>query len=250
MATPTHLQKIGLLQNYADTREDNINALFQMALERVAFLPFGLLIDMWRWNVFSNQIPESRWNTEWWNMRKKYQKVEPPNGEVRGEEYFDAGAKYHVPADSKYMSYFVAHILEFQLHRAMCITAGQYDPNNPEQNPLHKCDIHNSLEAGEKLKAGLSLGLSKHWSEALREMTGETELKAEALIEYFSPLLDYLREENEKWELNESSNRIPVIVGSVIGALLALAIIGYGIYLYRKKKLAKKNIGIISTSAE
>uniref|UniRef100_A0A1B0D1L8 Angiotensin-converting enzyme n=1 Tax=Phlebotomus papatasi TaxID=29031 RepID=A0A1B0D1L8_PHLPP len=215
VATPTHLQKIGLLQNYADTREDNINALFQMALERVAFLPFGLLIDMWRWNVFSNQIPESRWNTEWWNMRKKYQKVEPPNGEVRGEEYFDAGAKFHVPADSKYMSYFVAHILEFQLHRAMCITAGQYDPNNPEQNPLHKCDIHNSLEAGEKLKAGLSLGLSKHWSEALREMTGETELKADALIEYFSPLLDYLREENE----NGSS------MNQATGSLLSLGLL-------------------------
>ncbi|GAB0092396.1 Angiotensin-converting enzyme [Sergentomyia squamirostris] len=247
VSTPTHLQKIGLLQNYADTIEDNINALFQMALERVAFLPFGLLIDMWRWNVFSGTIPESNWNTEWWNMRKKYQKVEPPNGEIRGEEFFDAGAKYHVPADSKYMSYFVAHILEFQLHRSMCITAGQYNPDAPEQNPLHKCDIHNSLAAGERLKAGLSLGLSKHWSEALQEMTGETELNAAALLEYFAPLLEFLNEENEKWgQTTEESNKIPIIVGSVIGGLLALGIIGYLIYLFRKKRMAKKNVGEIT----
>uniref|UniRef100_A0A7G3ADB7 Angiotensin-converting enzyme n=1 Tax=Lutzomyia longipalpis TaxID=7200 RepID=A0A7G3ADB7_LUTLO len=248
VSTPTHLQKIGLLQNYADTREDNINALFQMALERVAFLPFGLLIDMWRWDVFSGAIPESNWNAEWWNMRKRYQKVEPSNGETRGEEFFDAGAKFHVPADCKYMSYFVAHILEFQLHKAMCITAGQYDPINPTANPLHKCDIHNSLEVGEKLRAGLGLGLSKHWSEALREMTGETELSAAALLEYFSPLVEYLQEENEKWELKEeeTSNRIPVIVGSVIGSLLAVCLIGYGIYLFRKRRIAKKQVGEIT----
>uniref|UniRef100_A0A1L8DQS2 Angiotensin-converting enzyme n=1 Tax=Nyssomyia neivai TaxID=330878 RepID=A0A1L8DQS2_9DIPT len=221
VASPTHLQKIGLLKDYADTMEDNINALFQMALERVAFLPFGLLIDKWRWNVFSGAIPESQWNAEWWNMRKQYQKVEPPNGETRGEDFFDPGAKFHVPSDYKYMSYFVAHILEFQLHKAMCITAGQYNPNNPTANPLHKCDIHGELAVGDKIRAGLSLGLSKHWSEALFEMTGERELSAAALLEYFSPLVDYLEDANANWQLKEetTSNRIPVIVGSVIGSL-------------------------------
>lgn len=195
VSTPKHLEKMKLLENYEDSEADNINALFKMALERVAFLPFGLLIDMWRWDLFSGAVNERQWNQHWWKLREKYQKVKAPS--ARNESFFDAGAKYHIPADVQYIAYFVAHILEFQLHRSLCITAGQYDPTDPNK-PLHKCDIDSSLEAGKKIKAGLSLGLSKHWSEALKAMTGETEISGAALVEYFKPLYDYLKRENEK----------------------------------------------------
>lgn len=196
VSTPQHLKKVNLLDEYEDSEDDNINALFKMALERVAFLPFGLLIDKWRWDVFSGSAPETEWNKRWWEYRTKYQKIKPPNG-ARGEEFFDPGAKYHIPADSQYIAYFVAHILEFQLHRAVCIEAGQYNKTDPAK-PLHKCDIDGSLAAGAKIRDGLKLGLSKHWSEALFAMTGEREISGEAIFDYFQPLYDYLKKENEK----------------------------------------------------
>jgi peptidyl-dipeptidase A len=195
VSTPKHLQTVKLLENYADSEADNINALFHMALERVAFLPFGLLIDKWRWDLFSGETPETQWNQHWWELREKYQKVRAPS--TRGEEYFDAGAKYHIPADSQYIAYFVAHILEFSFYKSLCIEAGQYDTANPSANPLHKCDFYQSQQAGDKLRAGLEMGLSKHWSEALQVLTGSPNITATALMEYFAPLKTFLAKENQ-----------------------------------------------------
>lgn len=149
VATPHHLQRIGLLENYTDTFENNINALYSEALSRVAFLPFGLLIDKWRWDVFNKTVPESQWNEHWWHLREQYQKVSPPV--ARNETDFDPGAKFHVPANVPYISYFVSHLLEFQFYRSLCIEAKQYDPENPDAQPLHKCDFYQSKEAGKKL---------------------------------------------------------------------------------------------------
>jgi peptidyl-dipeptidase A len=210
VSTPTHLKKIGLLDNYADTDQDNINALFKMALERVAFLPFGLLIDKWRWDVFSGEVKEDKWNEHWWNLREKYQKVKAPID--RSETDFDAGAKYHIPADSQYIAYFIAHILQFQMHRAVCKEAGQYDPADPTK-PLHKCDIDKSTAAGMKIRAGLELGLSKHWSVALERMTGETEISGDAVMEYFKPLYEFLKEAND-------GATTKAFFGIVIGSLI------------------------------
>lgn len=126
--------------------------------------------------------------------REKYQKIRSPTR--RNEKFFDAGAKFHVPGDTQYMSYFVAHILEFQFFKALCLEANQYEPNNPSK-PLHKCDIYGSKAAGNRLRAGLSLGSSVHWSEALSRITnGDRDISADALLEYFQPLHEYLKQEN------------------------------------------------------
>ncbi|XP_055551685.1 angiotensin-converting enzyme-like [Wyeomyia smithii] len=196
VATPQHLQKVGLLEDYADSEADNINALFEMALERVAFLPFGYLIDMWRWDVFSGAVNGSNWNSHWWSLREKYQKVYAPV--TRTEDDFDPGAKYHIPANSQYIAYFLAHILEFQFYRSLCIEAGQYDPSNSTSDPLHKCDFYNSKAAGNKLKEGLSLGYSEDWTFALEKLTGERKISGQALLEYFAPLYTFLQQENRK----------------------------------------------------
>lgn len=148
VANPRHLVKIGLVDKYEDTKENNINALYKEALERVAFLPFGLLIDKWRWDVFSKKVEKNEWNKHWWNLRKKYQKVSPPVD--RSENDFDPGAKFHVPANSQYISYFVSHILEFSFYKSLCIEAGEYGPNKPG-SPLHACDFYRSKAAGKKL---------------------------------------------------------------------------------------------------
>lgn len=119
------------------------------ALERVAFLPFGLLVDKWRWDAFSGKISVNEWNAHWWKLREQYQKVSAPV--ERSENDFDPGAKFHVPADSQYISYFISHVLEFSFYKSLCIEAGQYDPNNPTKNPLHACDFYKSKAAGSKL---------------------------------------------------------------------------------------------------
>lgn len=199
VSTPQHLKTVGLLDNYDDSEADNINALFFMALERVAFLPFGLLIDKYRWDIFSGAVPENQWNQHWWKLREQYQKIQAPS--VRGEEFFDAGAKYHVPADVPYIRYFVAHILEFSFYKSLCIEAGQYDPAKPLEKPLHKCDFYQNKAAGTKLKAGLELGLSKHWNETLKTLTGEDDMSAQALMEYFAPLYTFLKKQNEASDL-------------------------------------------------
>lgn len=148
VSNPLHLMKIGLIGNYSASFENDVNALYMEALKRIAFLPFGLLIDKWRWHVFSGETPKSNWNAHYWELREQYQKVTPPV--TRSEKYFDPGAKFHVPANSKYISYFISHMLEFSFFKALCIEAGQYDPSSTAA-PLHYCDFYKSKKAGKKL---------------------------------------------------------------------------------------------------
>ena len=156
------------------------------ALEKVAFLPFGLLIDQWRWKVFSGEIKPADYNKAWWDLRLKYQGIAPPS--PRGEDLFDAGAKYHVPDNTPYTRYFLADILQFQFHRALSKTAGC-------TTALHRCSIYESKDAGAKLNAMLSMGTSKPWPEELAAMTGSKQMDASAIIDYFAPLDKWLDEQ-------------------------------------------------------
>ena len=146
--TPEYLVQIGLLDKAPDASRD-IGLLMSRALEKVAFLPFGLLIDQWRWKVFSGEVAAGDYNKAWWDLRLKYQGVAPPA--PRGEEFFDPGAKYHVPANYSYTRYFLAHILQFQFHRELAKIAGC-------TTPLHRCSIYESKEAGKRLDAMLKMG--------------------------------------------------------------------------------------------
>jgi len=185
--TPEYLAKIGLLARVPDASSD-IGLLLSRALEKVAFLPFGLVIDQWRWKVFSGEIAPDAYNAAWWDLRLKYQGVAPPS--ARGEEFFDPGAKYHVPDDTPYMRYFLAAILQFQFHRALVEVAGC-------SGPLHRCSIYESRAAGERLNAMLSMGLSKPWPEALEALTGSRQMDATAILDYFAPLQAWLEEQTE-----------------------------------------------------
>jgi peptidyl-dipeptidase A len=184
--TPEYLVKIGLLDKPTPASKD-IGLLLSRALEKVAFLPFGLLIDQWRWKVFSGEIPPSRYNATWWDLRLKYQGVAPAI--ARSEADFDPGAKYHVPANVSYTRYFLAAILQYQFHRALSQTAGCKDP-------LHRCSIYGNEQAGERLRKVLALGLSRPWPEALQALTGQRQMDATAILDYFAPLKKWLDEQN------------------------------------------------------
>jgi peptidyl-dipeptidase A len=186
--TPPYLKQLGLINTVPDPSSDT-GFLLQRALDKVAFLPFGYLVDQWRWKVFSGEVGPNDYNRAWWELREKYQGVSAPA--PRTEEDFDPGAKYHVPANVPYSRYFLAHILQFQFHRALCREAGF-------QGPLYQCSIYGNKQAGEKLKQMLAMGLSKPWPEALKAMTGEDKMDATAIIDYFAPLKTWLDAENQK----------------------------------------------------
>ena len=183
--TPEYLVKIGLLDKAPDSSRD-IGLLMARALDKVAFLPFGLLIDQWRWKVFSGEVKPEEYNKAWWDLRLKYQGIAPPS--TRGEEFFDPGAKYHVPDNTPYARYFLADILQFQFHRGLSKAAGC-------TTPLHRCSIYESKEAGQRLNAMLSMGLSKPWPEALDAIDGTKTMDASAILDYFAPLKAWLDEQ-------------------------------------------------------
>jgi peptidyl-dipeptidase A len=185
--TPEYLKKIGLIDTVPASSQD-VDYLLQQALEKVAFLPFGLLVDKWRWEVFSGQVKPAEYNKAWWELRRKYQGIAPPV--ERSEADFDPGAKFHVPGNVPYMRYFLARILQFQFHRALCREAGY-------SGPLNRCSIYGNKAAGEKLNKMLAMGASQPWPEALEALTGEKQLDATALADYFAPLKTWLDEQNK-----------------------------------------------------
>ena len=190
--TPEYLVKIGLLDKTPDASKD-IGLLLARALEKVAFLPFGLMIDQWRWKVFSGEIPPDQYNKGWWDLRLKYQGVAPPA--ARSERDFDPGAKYHVPANVPYTRYFLAYIMQFQFHRALAKAAGC--PVTGSATPLHRCSIYDNKEAGRRLNAMLQMGQSEPWQDAMFELTGQRNLDATAILDYFAPLKKWLDEQNK-----------------------------------------------------
>ena len=186
--TPDYLAEIGLVTAAAQSEEAVINRQMQMALDKIAFLPFGKMIDEWRWAVFSGAISSEDYNAAWWDLRMRYQGVAAPI--ERTEADFDPGAKYHIPANVSYTRYFIARILQFQFQRSLCEAAGH-------EGPLHECSVYNSKEAGDRLWSMLEAGASEPWQDTLEKLTGTREMDATAIIDYFEPLMAWLKEQNE-----------------------------------------------------
>jgi peptidyl-dipeptidase A len=186
--TPAYLAKIGLAPAVPPSREAVINQQMKMALEKIAFLPFGRLIDLWRWRVFSGEITPANYNAAWWELRRHYQGIAPPV--PRTEADFDPGAKYHIPANTPYTRYFLSYILQFQFHQALCAIAGQ-------TGPLNECSIFGSAAAGARYAQMLALGASEPWQDAMQRLTGTRRVDAAAITEYFQPLIGWLTEQNK-----------------------------------------------------
>ncbi|XP_006897856.1 PREDICTED: angiotensin-converting enzyme-like isoform X2 [Elephantulus edwardii] len=187
VSTPRHLQTINLLSSEGSGYEHDINFLMQMALDKITFIPFSYLVDEWRWRVFDGSITKENYNQEWWSLRLKYQGLCPPV--PRSQDDFDPGAKFHIPSSVPYIRYFISFVIQFQFHEALCQAAGH-------QGPLHTCDIYRSKEAGKRLADAMKLGYSKSWPEAMKLITGQPNMSASAMMNYFKPLMDWLLTEN------------------------------------------------------
>jgi peptidyl-dipeptidase A len=187
--TPDYLVQIGLLdQAKVPTPDKDLGLLLKQAMDKVAFLPFGLLVDKWRWGVFSGKIATADYNKGWTELRLQYQGIKPPV--ERSEANFDAGAKYHIPGNTPYTRYFLARILQFQFYKAACDISGW-------KGPLHRCSFYGNKEVGARLNAMLEMGASKPWPDALQAFTGSREMDGTAMIAYFKPLMTFLAKENK-----------------------------------------------------
>jgi peptidyl-dipeptidase A len=186
--TPSYLHQIGLIGAVKRSPEATINQQMMLALDKVAFLPFGKLIDEWRWKVFDGQVKPENYNAAWWQLREQYQGVSAPV--ARTEEDFDPGAKYHIPANTSYTRYFLSYILQFQFHRALCEAAGN-------KGPLYECSVYGNAEAGKRFREMLALGQSQPWQDTLEKLTGTRQMDASAILDYFAPLQGWLKEQNQ-----------------------------------------------------
>ncbi len=186
--TPEYLVQIGLLdRSKVPSADKDVGLLLRQAMDKVAFLPFGLMVDKWRWGVFDGSISATGYNQGWNALRQQYQGITPPV--ARTEADFDPGAKYHIPGNTPYARYFLARILQFQFYKSACDMAGW-------QGPLHRCSFYGNKEVGQRLNAMLALGASKPWPEALQAFTGTREMSARPMLEYFAPLQTWLEQQN------------------------------------------------------
>ena len=186
--TPAYYRSIGLIDAVEDSDEAVINRLMKLALDRVAFVPFGIILDKWRWGTLSGDIPPERYTESWWDLRLRYQGIAAPV--ERSTTDFDPGAKYHVPANAPYLRYFLARILQFQFHRSMCAAAG-YD------GPLYDCSIYGSEAAGKVLSSLMEPGSSQPWQDTMEAAIGSREMDASAMLDYFEPLAEWLEDRNQ-----------------------------------------------------
>jgi len=187
--TPQYLVQIGLLDAARVPAADkDIGLLLKQAMDKVAFLPFGLLVDKWRWGVFAGTIKPANYNAAWTDLRRHYQGIVPPV--ARDETNFDPGAKYHIPGNTPYTRYFLARLLQFQFYEAACKQAGW-------TGPLHRCSFYGNKEVGRRFHAMLEMGASKPWPDALQAFTGSREMSGKSMIAYFKPLMIWLQAQNK-----------------------------------------------------
>ena len=207
--TPKYLASVGLVGAQQQSNEALINAQMRMALAKVAFLPFGLMIDRWRWGVFDGSIKPEGYNKAWWDLKAKYQGVAPVT--ARGEVFFDPGAKYHVPGNTPYTRYFLSHVLQFQFYKALCDTSGH-------TGPLYECSFYGNKAAGQKYWAMLGKGASQPWQQTMKELTGGEKMDAGAVLEYFAPLQTWLKEQNAGQQCGWNAANVAAAVAPVPAA--------------------------------
>ncbi|XP_053603621.1 angiotensin-converting enzyme-like isoform X1 [Plodia interpunctella] len=195
VSSPKHLRRVGLINGDTEDEQTEINQLYKMGIDKIVFLPFAYTLDLFRYGVFRGTTTPEDYNCHFWRLREELQGVEPPVN--RTEEDFDAAAKYHVSANVEYARYYVSFIIQFQFHRALCSHAGEYIPGDITKK-LVDCDIYQSIAAGNALSNMLKMGSSKPWPDAMEALTGQREMKADGLLEYFRPLHDWLTAENQR----------------------------------------------------
>ena len=188
--TPSYLKDIDFIseEEAERSKENAIGLLMKQALEGVVAVPWTLMLDKWRMAVFDGNLSDDQLNDYWWELREKYQGVASPI--ERPVDAFDPGAKYHIPGNTPYTRYYLARVLQYQFHEALCESMG-FDGD------LHECSIYGNKEAGLRLRNMLAVGQSEPWPDALEKITGQRTLSGKSLLNYYEPLKEWLDDQNE-----------------------------------------------------
>ena len=188
--TPDYLTQIDFIteEQASVAKEDPIGLLMKQALDGVVVVPWALMLDKWRSGVFNGEIDETNLNSSWWKLREYYQGINTST--ERSEDYFDPGAKYHIPGNTPYTRYYLARIMQYQFHEALCNEI-EFD------GLLHECSIYGSEKAGDKIISTMAMGESLPWQDAFENLTGSRKLSGKSILNYYAPLKDWLDEQNE-----------------------------------------------------
>ena len=188
--TPDYLVDIGFISedDAEEAKQDPIGLLMKQALDGVVIVPWALMLDKWRSGVFDGEIDESNLNSSWWSLREEYQGIN--TSYERSENYFDPGAKYHIPGNTPYTRYYLASIMQYQFHEALCNLIN-YD------GYLHECSIYGNKEAGDRIISTMAMGQSLPWQDAFENLTGSRQLSGKSIMNYYAPLKEWLDEENK-----------------------------------------------------
>ena len=188
--TPDYLTQIDFIteEEASVAKEDPIGLLMKQALDGVVGVPWALMLDKWRSGVFNGQIDETNLNSSWWKLREYYQGISTST--ERSEDYFDPGAKYHIPGNTPYTRYYLARIMQYQFHEALCNEI-QFD------GLLHECSIYGSEKAGDKIISTMAMGESLPWQDAFENLTNSRQLSGKSILNYYAPLKDWLDEQNK-----------------------------------------------------
>ena len=188
--TPDYLVDIGFISedDAEEAKQDPIGLLMKQALDGVVIVPWALMLDKWRSGVFDGEIDESNLNSSWWSLREEYQGIN--TSYERSENYFDPGAKYHIPGNTPYTRYYLASIMQYQFHEALCNLI-DYD------GYLHECSIYGNKEAGDRIISTMAMGQSLPWQDAFENLTGSRQLSGKSIMNYYAPLKEWLDEENK-----------------------------------------------------
>jgi len=188
--TPDYLTQIDFIteEQASVAKEDQIGLLMKQALDGVVVVPWALMLDKWRSGVFNGEIDETNLNSSWWKLREYYQGINTST--ERSEDYFDPGAKYHIPGNTPYTRYYLARIMQYQFHEALCNEI-EFD------GLLHECSIYGSEKAGDKIISTMAMGESLPWQDAFENLTGSRKLSGKSILNYYAPLKDWLDEQNK-----------------------------------------------------
>lgn len=167
---------------------DDMKQLLKDALNYVVFIPWSTgTMSVFENELYSKNLPSDQWNKRWWEIVKQYQGIVPPT--ERGEDFCDPATKTHINDDAaQYYDYALSYILLFQLH--------DHISKNILKQDVHATNYFGNKEIGKFILEIMEPGSSVDWRKLLKDKTGE-DLSAKAMLEYFQPLMEWLKKENE-----------------------------------------------------
>ncbi|XP_075170478.1 angiotensin-converting enzyme-like [Haematobia irritans] len=204
-STPKHLQTIGLAKDFKFTEKTLMNRLFRMGIHTILNIPEFYVQSKIVSELLKGTVDMDTVNKRYWKLMEDYAGVEPPSDREEGS--IDFPYKFYLDVEENHQTKkFVSEILGYQFYKALCQKSG-------DQGQLHNCDFYGNKDVGNVLKSMMSLGSTKSFKDVISKiLTDNTSLCANPLVEYYTPILDWVKTLNEQNKVkigwNPSQNKV------------------------------------------